>query len=162
MNTPSTIEMELAVIDAMGGARHFFAVVPNISWGLGMHECDLLFVRPTGYCIEVEIKRTLSDLRADRKKWHGHRDQRIKQLFFAVPAHFAEEAVDIIPDGAGLFMVVQPHGKTSKTWRAELLLDACSRPNSKPLTAKEMLKVGRLAALRIWSLKKTLIAKEQV
>jgi hypothetical protein len=36
-------------------------IVSNVSWGLGIHECDLLIITKSGYATEVEIKVSLSD-----------------------------------------------------------------------------------------------------
>ena len=56
-------------------------IVPNVSWGWDIHECDLIVVRPSGYAIEIEIKRSRADIKADGDKRHGHvdRQNRIKQ-----------------------------------------------------------------------------------
>ena len=79
-------------------------VVPNVSWGLRDlgHECDLLVLRASGHCVEVEIKRSLSDLKADKIKGHRHSSQMIRELWFAIPADIYEKAVDHIPGAAGI------------------------------------------------------------
>ena len=38
-------------------------IVPNISWGLGLHECDLLVLTSSGYATEIEIKVSKADLK---------------------------------------------------------------------------------------------------
>ena len=60
-------------------------IVPNASWGLGLHECDLLVISKAGYASEVEIKVSKADLLRDREKRHGHASDRIKALWFALP-----------------------------------------------------------------------------
>ena len=45
-------------------------IVPNMrTW---MFEMDLFFVRPSGYSEEIEVKVTLADFRADKKKRYKH------------------------------------------------------------------------------------------
>ena len=55
--------------------------MPNISWGLGVHEIDLFVVRPSGYAIEVEIKVSLSDFKADFNKKHTHSSPKIREFY---------------------------------------------------------------------------------
>ena len=44
------------------------------------HECDMLIVTKNRYLTEVEIKISLSDLKADFKKKHQHKDKNIKNF----------------------------------------------------------------------------------
>lgn len=65
--TISLIEMEVAIAEMFGIRTHI--IVPNISWGLrGMHEMDLAIIFRSGYLKEIEIKRSIQDLKADFKK----------------------------------------------------------------------------------------------
>jgi len=97
-----TIEMEIAV------ANHFNArqnlIVPNVSWGFCIHECDLLIVTKAGYLYEVEIKVSRGDLKNDMKKQHNHYDSRIKNLYFAIPKKL-EKDIEFIPKEAGIMLV---------------------------------------------------------
>ena len=76
----SLYEMECAISDLFEYRR--CVIVPNISWGFKIHECDMLVIRQTNYAVEIEIKRSISDLKADFKKKHDHSDDRIKELFY--------------------------------------------------------------------------------
>ena len=51
---PSLIKMEIAIARSWNYRRHL--IVPNVSWGFGVHECDLLVISPSGYATEIEIK----------------------------------------------------------------------------------------------------------
>ena len=54
-------------------------IVPNISWGAFIwHECDLFIVSKAGYCTEIEIKISKSDLKKDFEKKHNHESDKIK------------------------------------------------------------------------------------
>ena len=52
-------------------------IVTNVSWGMLLHEADLLILSKSGYLTEVEIKRSWSDFLADFKKTHTHDDPKI-------------------------------------------------------------------------------------
>jgi len=61
-------------------------IVPNVSWGFGLnYEADLVIVRPSWFCDEIEIKVTIADLKADAKKKHIHDGKMFKRLWFAMP-----------------------------------------------------------------------------
>ncbi len=139
-------------------------IVPNVYWGFSadMHECDLLIVSKAGYVTEVEIKISRSDLRADANKSHGHRNARIKYLYFAVPEKLEAAALEFAPERAGIITVkpalssMDPRndgGPRCKRIRAPSAIRQVS-----PMTASERYKVARLGALRIWNLKRKIIA----
>jgi hypothetical protein len=70
------------------------------------HECDLLALTHAGYAHEVEIKISLSDLKADLKKDHSHDPGSIiKCLWFAMPAALAAKADQWVPPRAGILAV---------------------------------------------------------
>ena len=83
-----------------------YIIVPNVSWGLGIHECDLLMVNKDGYGTEVEVKISRSDIIADQKKPHHQRHacDRIKRLYFAIPTKL-RHCADLIPAHAGIITV---------------------------------------------------------
>ena len=71
----TTPEIEVRVASFFNPRQNI--IVPNISWGVNLHECDLLIIRKSGYGIEVEIKVSKSDLIADAKKPHHHHDIKV-------------------------------------------------------------------------------------
>lgn len=151
------IEVEESVA-RMFGVRENFAIVPNVSWGLLRHEADILVVRKSGYCIEVEIKVSKSDLKKDSGKRHGHKDwlNRIKELYFAVPAALHDAAEEHAPVHAGIILI-------DEEGSARIQRTAKVDRTARPLTEKEMMQVARLGTMRIWGLKKkiiTLMAKK--
>jgi hypothetical protein len=152
--------------------------VPNVSWGWGLnHEADMIVLRPSGLCDEIEIKTTASDIRADLKKRVGHwGSRRIARVWFAVPASLADNAD--IPAAAGVLSVIrgQQHhvdgiwawrpwqpGDTSwvdhvKVVRPAKLVEKSRRMT---VTAEQRLKLAELGTLRIWSLKAALASKSR-
>ncbi len=79
MGAITTEEMEQSINRLLSLSS--FAIVPRVIAGLGYHEeqsynfvkvidheCDLLCITNSGYLTEIEIKISVSDLRADFKK----------------------------------------------------------------------------------------------
>ena len=150
MKELSLLDMELAVAGYFNFRQNI--IVPNVSWGFFIHECDLLIIRPSGFTIEVEIKRSIADVKADAKKRHGHVDHqnRIQKLYFAVPNYLYEDCKDLIPVYAGILAIeyVDNQYSACKVKRQAV------KKNCRKLSEKEMLAVARLGTMRIWTLKK--------
>jgi hypothetical protein len=150
MTTP---EMEIALASFFGYRRNI--VVPNISWGLDLHECDLLVLTKAGYAWEVEIKTTKSDLIADKSKRHKHQSRKIAKLFFAIPEKL-NPFIEHIPDRAGI-IIVRDWMKPGGPYRPACELIRAPQRNGKyKFTPTERLKLAELATLRIWGLKQTI------
>lgn len=127
-------------------------IVPNVSWGLGLsHECDMLYLDSKDRFTEVEIKISLSDLKADFKKWHSHKSNIISRLQYAVPERLAEQAINLIPKTAGLITVRWSEHVgcyIAEYQRVGTHNKGCQKP--KPETIKNFMRLG---CMRIWSLK---------
>ncbi len=153
----STPEMELALVSYFDYRQSL--IVPNVYWGMGIHECDLLIASKAGYLTEVEIKVTRADLRADAKKWHGHRSDKIKRLFFALP-DYMENCVDMVPERAGIILVrpMEMHD-IRKGWspRCREIRPAQRNKAAGKISDHDRYKIARLGALRIWGLKRKLL-----
>lgn len=148
----TSVEIERVVAYKFGIRTNL--IVPNISWGLGIHECDLLIVSKSGYCTEIEIKVSKSDLIKDKEKKHGHNSDKIKFLYFAIPDYLnTEEIISHIPEKAGI-LTIRDNGR-----RLVVLKEREPQKNIKAvkLTDQEMYQVARLGALRLWSLKDNII-----
>jgi hypothetical protein len=131
-------------------ARYFDSrrniVVPNISWGMQLHECDVLVLTPAGFAYEVEIKVNRADIVADGKKAHGHYDKKLVKLFYAVPKFLADFALTKIPERAGLLAVESP------TWLWAQQIRAAKQTGDYRWTAEQRLKLAHLGCMRIWPL----------
>lgn len=145
--TVSLIAMEDAIARLFGIRQNI--IVPNISWGIFIHECDLLIIRPSGYAIEVEIKRSKADLKNDFKKSHGHIDVRIQKLYYAIPEELLASCESLIPETAGIIIVYQARGGIWARIHREIKANKARRK----LTDAEILKVAKLGCMRIWNLK---------
>ena len=148
----TTTEMECQLARYLGYRRNL--IVPNVEWGMGVHECDLFVVTAAGYVWEVEIKVSKYDLIKDKEKWHGHRSNKIRRLYFAIPSYLQEQ-VEHIPERAGI-IVVAP--KEERAWlRCKTIREATENRTAPKLTDDERYKVARLGALRIWRLKEKVL-----
>jgi len=124
-------------------------IVANVSYGWDLpYEADLVVVRPSGHAIEIELKVSRADIRADANKGHGHCGRRFQELWFAVPALLGDYCLEHIRDGAGLFVVGDGGGHGVAIRRR-----AKPRPYVKSLTAAEELSLLRLGMIRLWTLK---------
>ena len=149
--------MELALVSYLNYRQNL--IVPNVYWGMDIHECDLLVVSKAGYLTEVEIKITRADLRADAKKGHGHRSRIIKRLFFALP-ECLESSIEFVPERAGIILV-RPMKKDDidAGWSpyCREIRPAQRNKAAGKISDHDRYKIARLGTLRIWGLKRKLL-----
>ena len=133
---------------------HF--VFPNIHWGLGFrHELDLLSVSMKTYIgTEIEIKVSKSDIKADLDKQHKHDDERLRQLYFAVPIELHEAAFEFCPERAGIITIYRNNKAEWKhlTYQCVIRRKAKPRKHYKPFTEAEIFQLLRLGNMRYWSM----------
>ena len=140
-------QVEMAVADHFGYRANL--IVPNVHWGLGLpYEADLVVLRPSGWAIEVEIKVTASDIKADLKKRRKHDSNLFRELYFAVPDRLAEHPD--IPSYAGILSVSWHNGGFIKVKKIRCAALRKTATKWKPETRQKLME---LAAMRIWSLK---------
>lgn len=125
-------------------------VIPNVFWSMFNYELDLLVVTEAGYGIEVEIKTSVADLRADLKKSHGHRNSKIKNLYFAMPEWLCWYS-RYVPYRAGILSYAD------RGWRPRIKKIRKAYNNSKYVfTSSERTTLYRLGYLRMWDAKRTI------
>ena len=144
-------EIEIALATYFGYTTHI--IVPNVRTGIQCHECDLLVVYPSGLAVEVEIKRSKEDTKADLLKYHKHNSTRISALYFALPEELYESCLEFIPEKAGILVVSAKGGVICKR-------KPIKNKFAIKLSEIEIKKITRLGYLRIWSLKRKLCNKE--
>lgn len=160
----TALDIEIAVM------AHFKprvnVVVPNVSWGAGVHECDVLSLTPSGYATEIEIKISKADLIKDKEKCHRHLSSKIKWLWFAIPEKLLKFK-EHIPKDAGIIVVKEDvkerigvrrgytyfTGEKIRAWHCKVERDPIQRGHHK-WTEAERHNLTRLGALRILGLKK--------
>jgi len=149
-----TIDIEIAVAKYFDPRKNI--IVPNISWGLGLHECDLLIIRPkTGYALEVEIKISKSDLKADAKKKHTHSSTKIREFYYAIPINLLDSCLEYIPEHAGILTCERNmyDGIVVSQFRSPKI-----NTKARKLDEKEILKASHLGCMRIMPLKIKIVA----
>lgn len=156
-NKLKTLQMEVYV------ARFFNTnakmIIPNVSWGFDIHECDLLVVTKSNCLWEVEIKISKQDLIKDADKLHGHRDPRIKRLYFAIP-DYLKDCIEHIPERAGI-IVVNSDPECRWWCRCKVVRKPEeSKHYRMSMTESDILKLATLGAMRIWGLKEKLLKAE--
>lgn len=114
------------------------------------HECDILIVTKNRYLTEVEIKISLSDLKADFKKKHQHKDENIKNFYYAFPEEMKEKALELIPKECGILIAVKkesgiPYRKIECYRKPKINKEA------KPINNIVLSKIYRLGYLRYWN-----------
>lgn len=128
-----------------------YVIVPNVSWGINMHECDLLAINSDHYATEVEIKISRSDLIADKKKPHHQQHHaRLRRLMFAIPAHMnRSEVLQHVPQHAGIIVV--DHGWKDGLFDCKVVRRGQLNPNAKPWGPTERFELARLGVMRFWT-----------
>ena len=149
------IEMEVSIMKMFGIRQNI--IVPNISWGFNIHEMDLAVVTKSGYLKEIEIKRSISDLKADFKKSHHHKSDRICKMYYAIPEELLENSLQLIPNDCGIILCYRLNNNQRNIIRAKIHREAKLRKNSRKLTLEEQFKIARLGCLRILTLKEKIL-----
>lgn len=116
------------------------------------HEIDFLAVRKTGYAVEVEIKRSVADMKAEDKKKHNHESNKIVELYYCFPKDILEQCIPLVPDHAGILYVY----KTSR-WVVRVERSPLRNKDARKLTDKEINKILRYSNYRIWNFKKKIV-----
>lgn len=153
----TTAEMECLVARFLNFRVNL--IVPNVTWGMGVHECDLLVATKAGYLWEVEIKVSKADLKKDAEKRHGHRSDKIKHLYFAIPTYL-QDCIEHIPTHAGI-IVVEPYTKEKVWGRVRKLREAETNRAARPIPESARYTLARLGAMRIWGLKDRVVKAAQ-
>lgn len=150
---PTCMEVECLVARMWGYRTNI--IVPNVSWGAGIHECDLLILSKAGYATEIEIKVSRSDLKKDAGKGHGHNSNKIKYLYFAIPSKLLTE-IEFIPTRAGI-IVINPFDKREQGFYAVVHRHPEENIHAQKWSEAERVNLGRLGCMRIWTLKSSLL-----
>lgn len=131
-----------------------YTIVPNVSYGLGLnHECDLLALDSNGRFTEIEIKTTLSDLKADFKKGHGHKSKFISRLIYAFPEEILEKGLPLIPEKCGIIIIKKKTHVLGDAHYAEWHRRCRHDPLKEKPSQAMINKFYHLGCMRIWTLK---------
>lgn len=157
-----TEQIEVAIYSNLARKDHKI-ICPNISWGLGLnHECDILIVDKNNFLTEIEIKVSRGDLVADGKKWHKHKSDHIKYLYFAIPEKLDRpNCIEHIPQDAGIYVVTEYQNFGGVTFRGlKLKRKAKANPKAAAIQPKMMRKLAYLMQFRYWKERGKAVAKK--
>lgn len=152
--------IQLRLGQYFGGFRSQI-VVPNVSWGLLNHECDLVICSKSGYLTEVEIKRSYADFLADFNKKHHHDDdERIKAFYYAVPVDIADKVMahleKVKAESPGFIMpavlTYTEEGCISYVSGSGSGKDWSGNYKTRPLNDKEMAHLAHLGCMRLFAI----------
>jgi len=161
--TEGTIGAALARQTFKGG----LVVVPNCTWT--GHECDLLVVTEKLMLVDVEVKISRADLKADARKdkwwkqtasWRVgetrpapvHRDwpPKVWKHYVAMPrAIWKPELIDALASPAS-GVILLGTARDPDQFVVELIRRAKANPDAKPIGAGSVADIARLASLRMW------------
>ena len=152
MDTTLTIEdIQIALRNYHLWNKRSDIMIPNLSWGLLRYEADFVIVDKKGFLTEVEIKRSLSDLKADFKKVHKHDDPLVFAFYYCLPMSIRAKALAVIrehfaPDNLPAVIYYDENGKLELSRYGGI-------PNrgGRRLTLEERLTVTRLLSIRYWN-----------
>lgn len=167
----TTLELEIELMRYLDHRRNLIVTELSDFSGLTYFETDMLSLTKSGYATAIELKVTKADLKNDLKKKHIHRLQtirreetlkhlykNIKYFYYTVPEQLAEEALQQIPEIAGLYVA----SKRPHPWYPEhsiTEIKEVKKPtiiNPVKWTDKMRMDLARLGAMRIYTLKKRL------
>lgn len=150
--------------------RKCLVLVDNCQWT--GHECDVLGVTMAGYVVDVEVKISRADLKADAKKskwWHRQYSwvageqpvpiarqwpARVWKHYYCMPADIwkPELLAAMASPKSGVLLL-------RRTKSDAVIVDverrAVANRDARKLDAVEILDIARLASLRLWDAYKT-------
>ena len=152
--------------------RKHLVLVPNCNWT--GHECDLLVVTPDLRIIDIEVKVTRADLKADARKdkWFHSWDFRIDgpwtrdkgpgdrrprewprkvwKHYYALPRDLWNEALfEFLPSPQSGVLLLYEHGN-DKTLMVKVERPAKPCRDAQKINPADAVDIARLASLRMW------------
>lgn len=152
-------------------ARKCVVLVDNCNWT--GYECDVLAVTTDLRIIDVEVKISRADLKADAKKdkwWHRQswgwpsrepppatpRDwpPKVWKHYYALPKEiWKEELLDFLPSKASGVLLLDAVGyprATNQVMRVDCVRRATPNKTATRLKSEQVMDIARLANLRMW------------
>lgn len=135
-------------------------VVPNVL--LGPYEADFITITKSDYLIEVEIKISISDFRADFKKKHYHDCPKVNALYYALPKELYEKHRGEVEEscekvGAGIILIAE---KKLPKWNS-YYLDGIAAKTKKSQASYSLANV-KLRQIRLFKMASYLAPSEQI
>lgn len=151
--------------------RKAIVLVPNCNWT--GHECDLMVVTNDLRVIDVEVKISRADLKADAKKdkwWHRqygawnpetrrqdmfstarHHPPRVWKHYYALPAAiWDDKLLDCLASPSSGVIILREGRYQGDNYVATVVRRATPCKDAQKLTPAQAVDVARLANLRYW------------
>lgn len=150
--------------------RKYLVVVPNCTWT--GYECDLLAITPNLRIVDVEVKISRVDLKADARKdkwfhsWNykidgpwtidkTHADRRprdwpkkVWKHYYAMPKDiWRADLVECMPANSGVLLLTERRGRIE----VSSIRVAKPNPDAEKISAENAIDMARLASLRMWA-----------
>lgn len=140
------LSLEAAAVEWLRYERQCLLVCLERTPVLGWYRPDVFGVCKRRHTVEIEVKRTVADFKADAGKritnWRRDGSLNVRQFYYLVPPSIADAVRPLLPDYAGLLTVGQPATTWAKLPRVEVEHGAPVNRAAKRLTLLEM---GRMA-----------------
>lgn len=113
---------------------------------------DVLGITKDRYLVEIEIKRSISDFKANERKDHVlTRECHVAKwplfFWFLVPSDIADKAMGLLPEYAGLLRAP----RADECQQISCIVKAPKNNASERLTTREMMELGHCMANQIYS-----------
>jgi hypothetical protein len=149
-------ELQAAIYDYRRSIMQWPVLVPNVvcwSW-----ECDLLYISKSFYATEYEIKLSVADYRADKRKYVKHKRLSYAQIgpkyfYYVCPENIIDPAK--LPEYAGLFYAIPRNNQYDfqlSKYRLEIIKKAPYR-KVPPLSSKQYYSVLNKGVSRYWDMR---------
>ena len=169
--TPAWSEYSIArAISLQTLAKRCVVLVDNCNWT--GYECDVLAVTTDLRIIDVEVKISRADLKADAKKdkwwqqpsWWSHEQkpervanlhpQKVWKHYYALPKEiWKPELLECLPSSASGVLLLDRDGyprPSGHAMRVDCVRRATPAKNAYRLKPEEVMDIARLANLRMW------------
>ena len=148
---PTVEEIEVALARLFDIQKHLCLPTTTMFFE---HEIDFLAVRQSGYAVEVEIKRSVFDMKAEKKKTHNHESNKIVEVYYCFPKDIIDQCFLLVPKEAG---VLQVKSNGVGGWKVTCIRSPVRNKNARKLTEKEINKILRYSNYRVWGFKRKIV-----
>ncbi len=152
----TTREIEHAIVHNWLKDMTRYTIIPRLGFGLLNHEADLAIISQSGELTEVEIKRSLTDLKADFHKEKFHQDERVYKFYYCLPISIMQDAFRLFDKHKDLIkqmLGTTEYRRPAVLWYDESgIITACgyARTKGRKLTTEERAIAGRLMSIKYW------------
>jgi hypothetical protein len=149
-------DIQFALYHYRARIKPFPIMVSNI-YLFGCWESDLIYISSTNYCTEYEIKRTLSDFKADNAKVGKHQYYSLglgpTEFYYCCPANIIP--VENVPEYAGLIYVYDEptrDGMYIVHGNRVSVVKKSKRMNKNKLSDRQITEALRKGTSKFWSM----------